>query len=699
MTQMAMHLTYKKDMLHLFSKVLVIFLFSAGCAGQASADENIPFKSAVYAVKRSDGRLYTYVDIVIGKQSAGRLPDSIDSISVTGPDGFLRLEKKDFKYSPLWQAFYCILPGLPRTGSYTFSITGRKSIGQSTAVYSRFNNIDFPDTGSFKPSMGDSLSCKPPVFSWVKLESDIPLFYQIEIRDSNRKHVYRTEYVHDMSSVRLPSDVLKPDQVYQWRVRIADGQDWQALDNRSQSKWVRFSTAGQMDICEYQYRTPEKVEGSWEVSSLEEQKVNLVTIQAMMNQILTNNLKNIHSILVIKNGRLVFEEYFAGYHRNLKQSVQSVTKSVTSILIGMAKDREGKIMLNKRLDSYLPEYRDLISNNDKSGITLEHVLTMRAGLEWNEMHMPTSLYEMILSRDAIKYVIDQKLVNEPGERFHYSTGLSTILGRVLKNVTSMNALQYAQKHLFNQLEIIDYYWGTTADGSISTGAALYLRPRDMAKLGYLFLSNGTWQGRQIVSEDWVRKSTYPHVKGEKDMVSGTGYGYQWWSGTLKVNADDISTFYAAGHGGQYIVQVPELDVVLVTTSEWKKNDAGDFRAANIMENYLVPAILNVGTKKTPPVFDAEQYRSVTGRYRWKKAKLPLKIFIENKKLYGQTIIFEGKFEMVPVRRDVFRCISKDVGNFWINVNKDEKEKISSLDLKAAFTHIRFKKKKALFRGN
>ncbi len=693
---MVTQLMHKKILLHLSLNFLMVTLFIAACMCQTSADENIPVKSAVYAVKRSDGSLHTYVDIVIGKRFSGKLPDSIDSISVTGPDNFLKLKKRDFKYNPMWQAFYCILPGLPKTGNYTFSITSGTTNGQSVATYKRFNNIDLPDTGNFEPGMGNYLTCKLPVFSWQILKSNIPLFYQVEIRDTNRKHVYRTEYVHNMDLVRIPAEVLKPTQNYQWRIRVADGQNWRALDNRSQSRWVPFSTAKQLGTCEYRYRTPKEIEGSWKVSSLEEQNINSSSIQEMMQEILSNNLKNIHSILVIKNGQLVLEEYFSGYHRNLRHSVQSVTKSITSILIGIAKNREGKIFLEKKLHSYLPENRDSFSGNDKSKITLEHVLTMRAGLEWNEMHMPSSLYEMIWSSDAIKYVLEQKLVDTPGERFHYSTGLSTILGKVLKNVTGMGAQQYAEKHLFNQLEIQDYFWGTTADGSISTGAALYLRPRDMAKLGYLFLTNGTWQDKRIISEDWVSESIYPHVKGEKDMVSGTGYGYQWWSGPLKVNDKHVSTYYAGGHGGQYIVQIPELDLIIVTTSEWKENNAGDFRAANIMENYIVPAVLNVDNKKTIRTFDVEQYRYVTGKYRWKKAKLPLKIFIVNGKLYGQTFIFEGRFEMVPEGRELFRCISKDVGNFWIKVHKNKKEKISSLDLRVAFTHIRFKKKKGLF---
>jgi len=151
--------------LHLFSKVLLVFLLITGCVYQAAADENIPVMSAVYAVQRSDGSLHTYVDLVIGKRFSGTLPDGIDSISVTGPDNALRLEKNDFRYNPLWQAFWCILPGLPKMGTYTFSVTDGKHKGQSLAYYTRVNKIDLPNADNFEPARSNILTCTPPVFS------------------------------------------------------------------------------------------------------------------------------------------------------------------------------------------------------------------------------------------------------------------------------------------------------------------------------------------------------------------------------------------------------------------------------------------------------------------------------------------------------------------------------------------------------
>jgi hypothetical protein len=190
-------------------------------------------------------------------------------------------------------------------GTYTFSATSGKNEGQSIASYTWVNKIGLPNTGYFKPARGNILTCTAPVFSWRQARSHMPLFYQVEILDNNRKHVYRKAYVLDMTLVRLPPVILRPGQAYQWRIRVADGQDRQTLDNRSQSRWAPYSTADQLDICEYRYRPPEQIEGSCKVFSLKEQSINLYRVQEMMHQIFNNNLKNIHSILVIKNGRLV----------------------------------------------------------------------------------------------------------------------------------------------------------------------------------------------------------------------------------------------------------------------------------------------------------------------------------------------------------------------------------------------------------
>ena len=588
-----MHLLRKELVQALSSSVLIFFLIITGCINQARDSDEVPIEGAVYSVHRSDGSQKTYIEVVIGRQFSGRLPDDIDSIIVSGPHGDLLIDKDDFNYNHQWRAFWIVRPDIPEIGTYTFKVTSGNRSGLATDIQSNVSRIPLPDTNKFFPARGEAVTCTPPIFSWQKLNNDGPHFYQVEIRDTNRKHVYRTHYVRDMESVRLPPDILSSSKTYQWRIRVADGADWISLNNRSQSSWVAFTTNKNLDTCKYSYHTPLNIEGSWEVSSLEEQEVDPQKIRELMHQILNNNFKNIHSILLINNGKLILEEYFCGYHRDLKHPVASVTKSVTSILFGIARDLGYKIVLNKKLIAYLPEYKDLLSRSGKSKISLEHLLTMQAGLEWNEFSHSyfQGMYE---SNDPIRFILEKEMVDAPGQRFFYSTGLSTVLGRILENTTGSNAEQFADEYLFTPLEIKDYYWGKLSDGTVLTGSSLSLRPRDMAKLGYLFLKEGFWRDKQIVSKEWVRESIFPHVKyphDKGDLISGTGYGYQWWRGTSRISDKDIDAFYAAGHGGQFICVIPSLDLITVITSQIDDNDTGDFRAYSVIDNYVIPALL------------------------------------------------------------------------------------------------------------
>jgi hypothetical protein len=245
------NLLKRELMQDLYSGVLIFFLIIIGCANQAKASDEIPIEGAVYSVHRSDGSQKTYIDVVIGRQFSGRLPGDIDSIIVSGPHGDLSIDKDDFNYNPQWRAFWNVRPGNPEIGTYTFKVTSGKKSGLATDIQSNVKKIPLPDTNKFFPARGEAVSCTPPIFSWHKLNDDRLLFYQIEIRDTNRKHVYRTHYVRDMESVRLPPDILNSSKTYQWRVRVADGAEWLSLNNRSQSSWVSFTTNKNLDICKY----------------------------------------------------------------------------------------------------------------------------------------------------------------------------------------------------------------------------------------------------------------------------------------------------------------------------------------------------------------------------------------------------------------------------------------------------------------
>lgn len=693
-----MDLLRKKRHQNNLAVILIVVLIFFGYISYFESNHEIPVRGAIYFVHRSDGSYKTYIDVAIGHKFAGRVPDDIDSIVVFGPNGILPIDLDDFKYNPQLRSFWTVKPGPPEVGSYTFKVSSGKNSGQAIDNQSTVKKIPLPETQEFNPINGETITCTPTTFSWKELNVDGPIFYQIEIRDANRQHVYRTPYVQGMKSVRLPAEILRANYSYQWRIKAADGADWRSMNNRSQSPWVSFSTNETLNTCKYQYHEPIPIDGNWEVSSLDKHKVNKEKIQELMYQIYANKIKNIHSILLIKNGKLILEEYFDGYHRNLKHHIASVTKSVTSILIGIAKNKGFEIDIDKKLIDYLPEYKDILSKGVKRDITLKHLLTMRAGLEWDEFSHSNFQYLYYESDDAIKYILEKKPVDPPGQRFVYSTGLSTVLGRIIKNTTGYDADRFAADYLFTPLGISDYFWGKAHDGTVLTGSSLHLRPRDMARLGYLFLKDGVWNGKQIVSLKWVRESisphvTYPYDKG--DLISGTGYGYQWWRGKTKIADTDIGAFYAAGHGGQFICIIPSLDTIIIITSQVDNNDAGDFRAYSAIDNYILPALLQTKDTSKIPSFDVNNYHRITGKYQWSKADLNLKIFIDSGKIFGKTILFDDKFEIVPVEKNRFMCLSKDVGKFFLDTIEDSNGNIESLQLIIGFSYIPFNRERGL----
>jgi CubicO group peptidase (beta-lactamase class C family) len=250
----------------------------------------------------------------------------------------------------------------------------------------------------------------------------------------------------------------------------------------------------------------------------------------------------------------------------------SATKSVTSILVGIALDNQMISDVNRKIYELLPQYEGTNWINKKYEITLEHLLTMTAGVDWlaSTSGIPLSdprnddagLYR---SYDPIKYTLEKELIEQPGSRYNYSTGVSTVLGEILKKASGLNPDKFAAKYLFDPLGIQNYKWKAYPNGTIDTGGGLYLRSRDMAKIGYMMLKKGKWRGNQIVSEEWVNESTKAQVQKIGNATMASDYGYQWHHGKIKIRNRSIEAFFAQGLGGQYIFIIPSIDMVVVFT--------------------------------------------------------------------------------------------------------------------------------------
>jgi CubicO group peptidase (beta-lactamase class C family) len=429
---------------------------------------------------------------------------------------------------------------------------------------------------------------------------------------------------------------------------------------------------------QYKYEVPEKTDDGWETVSLSEAGVDPAKINDLMLNILNEKYKNVHSVLLVKNGKLIFEEYFQGYHRNRIHPIQSDTKSITSILIGIAIDQRIISNLDKKVYEFFPNYKGTKWVDQKYEINIKHALTMTAGLDWDERTYPhgdsrNNNTAMNNSIDWIEFIMNKEMARTPGERFNYTSGLSILLGGIIKNASGLYADDFAEKYLFKPLGITDYKWYRNYDNTIHTGGGLQLKPRDMAKIGYLMLKGGIWQGKQIVSHNWVNESTQAHIE-----AGGYEYGYQWWRGKTINNNRIIEAFWAWGHGGQFILILPSLDLVVVFTAKHRDNPGFSKRAFDMLSNYIIPAVLPPSPPRETIKVDKRVIDRCVGTYKFIQAKEPdtVIIFREGDRLFGRGADDEDKAELFPETENRFSGTAKDIGDFRINFVMDDKGEVN-----------------------
>ncbi|MBN1202790.1 MAG: serine hydrolase [Anaerolineae bacterium] len=362
------------------------------------------------------------------------------------------------------------------------------------------------------------------------------------------------------------------------------------MTGRSIGKWVLLciavilvvGLAGQVRVLA-QDSTPVWPTDGWRTSTPEEQGMDSGQLAALF-EALDNGGGGLHSVLVIRNGFIVTEAYFGIYHQDTQHILYSVTKSFISSLVGIAQEDGAIEGLDQPVLSYFPDRT--VDNLDarKQAITLEHLLTMSAGLDWPENDYSGCVRMVSASDDWAQYMLDRPMINDPGAAFHYSSGVSVLIGAVVQQATGQDLEDFAVKRLFEPLGISDYEWEADPTGLVNGGYGLHLAPRDMAKFGYLFLNEGVWDGEQIVPADWVATSTSPHI-----VVAGDyNYGYQWW-------VPSEQDYYAAlGYQGQRIVVVPDLELVVVFTALLNNDSIEE----TLLHDYILPAA--VSDEPLPP---------------------------------------------------------------------------------------------------
>ena len=361
----------------------------------------------------------------------------------------------------------------------------------------------------------------------------------------------------------------------------------------------------------YIYQPPGNINDELDVSTLEEVNIDSELMEKLVNDINRGKFDEVHSLLVFKDNKLVFEKYFEGHKfqwdapkthgelvtwdKSTDHMVMSVTKSFTSICIGIAID-EGFIgSVHQSMFDYLPEYQHL-NTGGKDKITIEHLLTMTSGLKWDEWNAAPNSGENDIgalwfysSNDPVTSILKMPLTDTPGTSFTYSGGNMIILSEIIKNASGMNLGEFSEQYLFQPLGIGSAHWDQFENGVIDGAGGLHLTPRDMVKIGVTFLNNGFWDGKRIISEQWVNKSATSFPGNDGINVPGTderntGYSYTWWT---KSFSDSVDIYYAGGWGGQLIIVTPELNTVIVLTGG---NYEDKVRIFDILTNHVIPAI-------------------------------------------------------------------------------------------------------------
>lgn len=326
----------------------------------------------------------------------------------------------------------------------------------------------------------------------------------------------------------------------------------------------------------------------WPASTPAEQGLDPVPLESLDRELAAGQHGYVDGMLVVRHGSLVFEKsyphdyesLFAGkgapglynyydpawhpyWKRGELHTMQSVSKSVTSALVGIAM-RRGEIPgVDAKVMPYFSAFKTK-PDPRRDAMTLRDVLTMTTGIQWDESsssytNAKNNCAEMEAKEDWIQYVLDQPMAKAPGQQFEYNSGATELLSYLLEKTTGKAADDYAREHLFGPLGI-EYAWKRTPKALADTEGGLYLRPRDLAKFGLLYMKDGVWEGKRILPEGWVKDSTtwQTGTKGRR------GYGYKWWVLSRK-GPGTYDAYAALGYGGQRLIVVPELDLIAVFT--------------------------------------------------------------------------------------------------------------------------------------
>ncbi|NOQ72823.1 MAG: serine hydrolase [Crocinitomix sp.] len=350
----------------------------------------------------------------------------------------------------------------------------------------------------------------------------------------------------------------------------------------------------------------------WELSDPLAEGINPAVIDSIHKDISDGKYGLLNHMFLVRNGKIVVDNHYEQdyeaipmendttnhqynydhpdwhpYYNNTElHSLQSVTKSITTVLVGIAVDEGYLAIDDTTIMNQFSDFNIDKTDQQKMSITVEDLLSMRSGIEWDEEdyeELDNDCVLMELSDDWIQFVLDKPMDTIPGSTFKYNGGATVLLGKILREVTGKRMDEWAEEKLFAPLGITEYYWKETPMGEIDTEGGLYLKPKDFAKIGLLMLNKGKWENEQIVSKNWVEKSIEPTSVLNEDI----SVGYVWW--ILEQDNDTVEVYAALGYGGQYLMIAPRYNMFVVFNC-WNTNtqNAREKYAWFILQDLIIP---------------------------------------------------------------------------------------------------------------
>ncbi len=313
----------------------------------------------------------------------------------------------------------------------------------------------------------------------------------------------------------------------------------------------------------YQYKEPLKRRDGIETGHISRTALDTSLLREMMHKIVDGTYPDVHSVLILLDGRLVFEEYFYEYNENTLHQLRSASKSFVSALTGIAIEKGHIKSKDETVVSYFPEYSLQNNSTAKSKITIEHLLTNQSGLDCDISNDKSVGNEtaMNYSDDWVKFTLDLPMVDTAGGKGMYCSGNPIILGRIIEKASGKSLSEFADQHLFKPMGIQDFKWNFKPDKSNAEDfCQLYLRPRDMAKFGLMYLNEGRYNGKPVIDSVWIKQSLRKH-----SVIQNVNYGYLWWLKYLNAGGVTYYGMAAQGNGGQKIYIWPEQNMVTVIT--------------------------------------------------------------------------------------------------------------------------------------